>query len=742
MKNLFLLFLVLSTTIYSQKQDITLEDIWINNTFETESLESFHSMKNGDFYTILNHNSYGTYLDKYDYATLKKIKTIVLGNELEGIKYFDDYTFNNDETKLIIGVDLDKIYRHSKIGKYYIINLITKKADPISEFNIQNPTFSPDGKKVAFVYQNNIYLKDLAKIKTTQITFDGKKNEIINGITDWVYEEEFSFVRAFEWNGGSDKIAYIRFDESEVPEFSMDIYGEGLYPQTQVFKYPKAGEKNAEVSLHIYNLGNKKNEKVDLANFKQEYIPRIQWTKDPDILSVITLNRHQNNLNLLFVDGNSVQSKLILNEKDPAYVDINDNLTFLNDNSFIWTSEKDGFNHIYHYDRNGKLKNQITKGEWEVTSYYGINSNTNKIFYQSTEEGSINRSIYSIHLSGKKKQKLNKFVGSNSAAFSNSFNYFINTYSSVNTPPMYTLMDSNSGKEIQEIKNNLNLAEKLTNYNLPKKEFSTIKTKNGEFNMWMIKPIDFDPNKTYPLLMFQYSGPGSQQVTNRWSKAQSNDYWHQMMAQKDYIIVCVDGRGTGFKGRDFKKVTYKELGKYEIEDQIEAAKKLGELIYIDKNRIGIWGWSYGGYMSSLAITKGANVFKAAIAVAPVTSWRFYDSVYTERYMQTPQENPSGYDDNSPINFAHLLQGDYLLIHGSGDDNVHVQNSMRMVNALVKANKQFDYFVYPDRTHGISEDTTHDVYEGMKTRLHLFNKMTKFIDNSLGSSEDNTIQINK
>jgi len=437
---------------------------------------------------------------------------------------------------------------------------------------------------------------------------------------------------------------------------------------------------------------------------------------------------------IVCVDGNSVQSKLILNEKDPAYVDINDNLTFLDDNSFIWTSEKDGFNHIYHYDRKGKLKNQVTKGEWEVTSYYGINSSTNKIFYQSTEEGSINRSIYSVRLSGKKKQKLNTSVGSNSAAFSNSFNYFINTYSSVNTPPMYTLVDANSGKEILEIKNNLKLEEKLTRYNLPKKEFSSIKTKNGEFNMWMIKPTGFDPNKTYPLLMFQYSGPGSQQVTNRWNNVWRHDYWHQMMAQKDYIIVCVDGRGTGFKGRDFKKVTYKELGKYEIEDQIEAAKELGNRSYIDANRIGIWGWSYGGYMSSLAITKGADVFKAAIAVAPVISWRFYDSVYTERYMQTPQENPSGYDDNSPINFANLLQGDYLLIHGSGDDNVHVQNSMRMVNALIEANKQFDYFIYPDRTHGI--------YEGKNTRLHLFNKMTKFIDNSLGSSEDKTIQIKK
>ncbi len=734
MKNLLFLFLVLSTSIYSQKQDISLEDIWVKNTFNTQELESLQSMKNGDFYTILNHNSFGTYLDKFDYVTLKKIETVVAGNDLAGIKYFDDYTFSDDETKLIIGVDLEKIYRHSKIGKYYVYHRKTKKLDLIAEYNIQNPTFSPDGKNVAFVYENNIYIKSLEAAKTTQITFDGKKNEIINGLTDWVYEEEFSFVRAFEWNGESNKLAFIRFDESEVPEYTMDIYGENLYPETEVFKYPKAGENNAEVSLFLYNLETKKSKEINLDNSKQYYIPRIQWTKAANILAVTTLNRHQNNLNLLFVDGNTLQSNLVLNENDPAYVDINDNLTFLEDNSFIWTSEKDGFNHIYYYDKNGKLKNQITKGDWEVTKYYGFNNKTNKIFYQSTEEGSINRSIFSVGLSGKKKLKLNKSVGSNSAAFSNSFNYFINTYSSVNTPPVYTLVDAKSGKEIQEIKNNLNLAEKLTKYNLPEKEFSTLKTKNGEFNMWMIRPLDFDPNKTYPLLMFQYSGPGSQQVTNRWNNVWRHDYWHQMMAQKDYIIVCVDGRGTGFKGRDFKKITYKELGKYEVEDQIESAKELGKRKYIDASRIGIWGWSYGGHMSSLAITKGADVFKMAIAVAPVTSWRFYDTVYTERYMQTPQENPSGYDDNSPINFANLLQGDYLLIHGSGDDNVHVQNSMRMANALIKANKQFDYFIYPDRTHGI--------YEGKNTRLHLFNKMTKFIDNSLGSTEDKNIQIKK
>ena len=727
MRILLLLLILLIQPIFSQQKEITLEDIWVNNTFQTASLEAFHSMKNGDFYTILNHNSYGTYMDKYDYKTLEKVETLVLGKDLEGIKYFDDYSFSPDETKVIIGVDIEKIYRHSNKGSYYVYDLSNKSLELISEALIQEPTFSPDGKKIAFVINNDLYVKDLLSKKTIQITNDGEKNKIINGITDWVYEEEFSFVRAFEWNSSSNKIAFIRFDETEVPEFSMDIYANGLYPIQQTFKYPKAGEKNSKVSLHLYDLVKSEKTAIDLNSYAQEYIPRIEWSQAADQLVITTINRHQNNLNLISFNADKKESTLLLNEKDAAYVDIKDDLTFLHDNSFIWSSERDGFNHLYHYDKNGKLKNQITSGNWEVTKYYGFDKKTKKVFYQSTEEGSINRSIYSIEISGNKKKKLSKSVGENSAEFSNSFNYFINTYSSSVTPTVYTLVDAKSGKEIKEIKNNLNLAEKLTDYDLPEKEFTTIKTINGEFNMWMIKPKNFDPNKKYPLLMFQYSGPGSQQVVNRWHHPYRHDYWHMMLSQQDYIIVWVDGRGTGFKGRDFKKVTYKELGKYEIEDQIESAKELGKLAYIDQNRIGIWGWSYGGFMSTLAITKGADVFKMAIAVAPVTSWRYYDSVYTERFMQTPQENASGYDDNSPVNFADMLKGDYLLIHGTGDDNVHVQNSMQMINALVEANKEFEFFAYPDRTHGISE--------GLNTRLHLFKKMTTFIDRSLGDSAE-------
>ena len=722
MRLFLLLFIALIQPTFSQQKEITLEDIWANKVFNIESLEAFHSMKNGDYYTIINHNSYGTYLDKYDYKTLERVETLVLGKDLEGIQYFKDYTFSEDETKLILGVDLKNIYRHSKVGKYYVYDLSSKKLELISEHDIQEPTFSPDGSKIAFVYKNNLYLKDLLTKETIQITFDGEKNKIINGITDWVYEEEFSFVRAYQWNVSSNKIAFLRFDESEVPEYSMDIYGSGLYPTSQIFKYPKPGENNSKVSLHLYDLAKQENYKVDLKSFEQYYIPRIQWTKVAGELALITLNRHQNNLNLISVDTNTKEPTLLLNENDEAYIEIDDDLTFLHDNSFIWSSERGGFNHLYHYGRNGKLQNQITTGQWEITKYYGFDKKSKKVFYQSTEEGSINRSIFSISISGKKKKKLSQFVGTNSAAFSNSFNYFVNTFSSYTHPTSYSLVDANTGIELKEIKNNAKLAEKLASYNLPTKEFSTLKTKNGEFNMWLIKPKNFDPDKKYPLLMFQYSGPGSQRVENTWHNSAPNEYWHMMLSQKGYIIACVDGRGTGFKGRDFRKVTYKELGKYEIEDQIESARLLGERTYIDKNRIGIWGWSFGGFVSSLAITKGADTFKMAIAVAPPTSWRYYDAVYTERFLRTPQENPSGYDDNSPINFAHLLEGDFLLIHGTADDNVHVQNSMQMINALVEANKQFEYFAYPDRAHGISK--------GLNTRLHLFKKMTNFIEKNL------------
>ncbi len=711
-----------TTLIYSQDKQITLEEIW-SGAFRTEGMQALHSMKNGKQYSVLNYNRQNgtTTIDIYDYQTLEKVKTLVSSNDIPEIQGFFDYTFSEDESKVILTTNETPVYRRSSLGEYYVYDFKTKQLTKVADQLVQEPTLSPDGTKIAYGFENNLYVKDLKSGNVTQITFDGEKNKIINGITDWVYEEEFSFVRAFDWNADSNLIAFIRFDESEVPEFSMDVYGSGLYQTQQVFKYPKAGEKNSKVSLHLYDLQTKKLQelKVDKA-YEDFYIPRLKWTNDANVLSAQYMNRHQNELDLWFINTKTMDYDLVLEEKDDAYIDVTFNLTFLKDNSFIWTSEKDGYNHIYHYDKNGKLINQVTDGNWEVTDYYGFNEKANTIYYQSTENGSINRDVYSVKLNGKNKNRLTKTEGTNSASFSADFTYFINTHSSATTPYEYTLHDSKNGNLVKGIKDNDKLAQKVGDYVTSKKEFSTINVNGNDLNMWMIKPADFDENKQYPLFMYQYSGPGSQQVANRWNGA--NDYWYQMLAQQGYIVVCVDGRGTGFKGADFKKVTQKELGKYEVEDQIEAAKKLGSLPYIDASRIGIWGWSYGGFMSSNALFKGNDVFKMAIAVAPVTSWRFYDTIYTERYMTTPDENPSGYDDNSPINHVDKLKGDFLLIHGTGDDNVHVQNTMRMVEALIQADKQFEWMIYPDKNHGIY---------GGNTRLHLYKKMTNFIHKTLG-----------
>ena len=715
------LFLLLCLTVTGQ-QKITIEQIY-NGTFRAQGMDELQSMKNTNQYTVLNPDrvSRSMQIDLYDFATLKKTATLIDTKNFPALSDgIDSYTFSSDEKLILIANNSNQIFRHSFTADYYLYTIESKQLTKLFDFQVQEPTFSPDGKKIAYAKENNLFVYDLATKQSTPVTTDGKKNSVINGITDWVYEEEFAFVKAFDWSADSKKLAYIRFDESEVPEFSMSIFQKELYPTVETFKYPKAGEKNSAVSLHIYDVNAATVKTVNLGNYNDFYIARMKWTNDANVLSAQVLNRHQDNLDLLFIDGNSGSAKVVLNEKDKAYVDVTDNLTFLKNNSFIWTSEKDGFNHIYWYDKNGKLKNQVTKGKWEVTSYYGFDEKTNTIFYQSVENGSVNRAIYSINLNGKNKLLLSKNTGTNAATFSPNFEFYINTFSTANQPTTYTLNAVKTGKQLQVIEDNQALASKLKDFNLPSKEFFVLKTEKGnELNAWIIKPKDFDASKKYPVFMYQYSGPGSQQVNNEWNSA--DDYWFMMLAQQGYIVACVDGRGTGFKGADFKKVTQKELGKYEVEDQIDAAKVIGNYPYVDKSRIGIWGWSYGGFMASNCILKGADVFKMAIAVAPVTNWRFYDSVYTERYMQTPQENASGYDENSPINHVDKLKGKFLLIHGSGDDNVHVQNSMQMMEALIQANKQFDSQIYPDKNHGIY---------GGKTRVQLYTKMTNFIKENL------------
>ncbi len=704
------------------QQKITVEDIY-SGAFRAKGMDELQSLKNTNQYTVLNFDraSRTMQIDLYDFATLNKVATLIdTKNHKELADGIDSYSFSADEKMILIAANSNQIFRHSFTADYYLFNTVSKELTKLFDSQVQEPSFSPDGKMIAYAKENNLFIYDISAKKSTAITNDGKKNAIINGITDWVYEEEFAFVRAFDWSKDSKKIAFIRFDESQVPEFSMSVFHKDLYPTIETFKYPKAGEKNSEVSLHIYDVATASKKDVNLSNYSDFYIARMKWTNDANVLCAQVLNRHQDNLDLLFIDGTTAASKVALNEKDKAYIDVTDNLTFLKDNSFIWTSEKDGFNHIYLYDNTGKLKNQVTKGNWEVTNYYGFDEKNKTIYYQSVENGSINRDVYRIQLDGKNKVRLTSQTGTNAATFSPNFQFFINSYSSATQATIYSLNESKSGKVVKVIENNEALMTKLKGYNLPSKEFFVLKTEKGHnLNAWMIKPKDFDATKKYPVFMYQYSGPGSQQVNNDWNGY--DDYWFMMLTQQGYIVACVDGRGTGFKGAEFKKCTQKDLGKFEVEDQIDAAKVFGSYAYVDKARIGIFGWSYGGFMSSNCLFKGNDFFKMAIAVAPVTNWRFYDSIYTERYLQTPQENASGYDLNSPINYVDKLKGKFLLIHGSADDNVHVQNSMQMIEALIQANKQFDSQIYPDKNHGIY---------GGKTRIQLYNKMTNFIKDNL------------
>jgi dipeptidyl-peptidase-4 len=721
--NFIIFCFIIISNVNAQTKSVSLEDIW-SGTFSQERLQSLQSLNDGKSYIVQDYDrSTGEMrVDIFNYETGEKTGEILNSGKIEGLNFFQTFSLSADESMAILGLEIEPIFRRSARGKYFVYDIEKKTLIEISTDKIQEPHFSPDNSKIAFVKDNNLYIKDLNTNKTKQVTTDGEKNKIINGITDWVYEEEFAFVKAFEWSTDGNFLAYLKFDEANVPEFSMDVYGtygNDLYPNQDVFKYPKAGEKNAEVSLHMYDLKTDNSTEIDLGEY--EYIPRIKWSQKDNLLSVQTTNRKQNVLKLHLVNTQDLSVNTVLTDADEAYVDVADDLTFLEDNSFIWTSEKDGWKHIYHYAENGKLLKQITDGDWEVTSYYGYSKENKRIYYQSTETGSVNRGVYSIKLNGRSKKALADKVGTNSADFNADFSYFINTYSSVDTPNTFTLHDANNGDLIRKIKDNKALEEKLKVYELSEKQLSTININGNELNMWMVKPKDFDPSKKYPLLMYQYSGPGSQSVANRFFGA--NDYWHQMLAQEGFIVACVDGRGTGYKGRDFKKMTQLELGKYELEDQVAVAQKLGQEPFIDADRIGIWGWSYGGFMSSNAIFQANDVFSFAIAVAPVTSWRFYDTIYTERYMTTPQENASGYDDNSPITHVDEFEkGDYLLIHGSADDNVHVQNTMQLIEALVQANKKFDWRIYPDKNHGIY---------GGNTRLHLYNVMTDFLMKQLG-----------
>lgn len=702
----------------AQKKEVTLADFIDKGTFRAKSVFGIASMNDGVHYSA---RSGGSIL-KYSYQTGNVVDTLVSSNVLAkaGIKMLVDYSFSNDESLMLLSTNYEPIYRRSYTADYFIYNIATKQIKPLSTEGKQSlATFSPDGSKVAFTRGNNLYYTDLNSGKEVQITTDGKFNEIINGSTDWVYEEEFGFTRGFDWSPDSKKLAYYRFNESRVKLFNMNKFEGELYPSNYAYKYPKAGEKNSIVSIYCFDLGSSNITKMDVGDEDNQYIARIKWTMDANKLSMIRLNRLQNQLDILVGDASTGAASVLYTEKNSKYIEeVTDSyLTFLgNGKQFIISSEKDGYNHLYLYDMSGKEIRQLTKGNWEVTSLLGIDEKKGLAYYQAAAVSPMQREVYVTSLNGKVSKKLSDKVGTNNAIFSTGCKYYINFYSSTSTPSYITLNEAN-GKQIRVLEDNEALKQKVEQYNIAPKEFFTFTTDGGVvLNGWMIKPTNFDPNKKYPVFMTQYSGPGSQQVLDSWGLG-----WENYLAQEGYLVVCVDGRGTGARGEAFKKVTYGQLGKYEVIDQINAAKYVGSLSYADKDRIGIWGWSYGGFMSLNAIFQGADVFKMAIAVAPVTNWRFYDSIYTERFNGLPQENPSGYDDNSPINHVNKLKGRVLIVHGTADDNVHIQNTYELVSKLIQANKQYDMMIYPDKNHSI--------YGGM-TRTQLYNKFVDYIQRNL------------
>ncbi len=682
-------------------------------------------MSDGGHFMVLERSASSNEMEinKYEYASGQKTGVIFSGGNYPDLTGIFDYELSPDEQKILIKTQRQAQYRRSYFAQHFLYDLTDKTLIKIEGPDLQEVTFSPDGKYLGFVRSNNLYYWIISEQKLVQVTQDGRQNQIINGLTDWVYEEEFAFVQAYQWSRDGDYLAYLRFDESEVPEFSMDVYGQELYPTQSVFKYPKAGEKNAQVSLHIHQLKGGSTADIDLSPWPYEYIPRIKWSKNPDQLSVQLLNRAQNDLVLLQVDMRENQTRVLLQEHDEAYVDIHDDLTFLNDNSFIWPSEQDGWRHLYHYNAQGELIRQLTQGNYDVTAFYGFNPKIGRLYFQSSQRGSIYRDLYSMNISGTNEVRLSQEKGTHDADFSADFSHFIQKFSSVTTPNRFTLHSGLDGSELRVLEDNSELIDLVKNYNLNPKTFDSIYVNGNWLNAYVIKPKSIDLTKKYPVLMFQYSGPGSQQVADRWNNA--NDYWHQYLVNQGLIVVCVDGRGTGLKGRDFKKVTQGKLGLYEVQDQIAAAQEIAKWSNVNPDKIGIWGWSYGGFMSANCLFQGEGVFSMAISVAPVTSWRFYDSIYTERYMGLPQDNAQGYDAYAPLDHVSKMTGDLLLVHGTADDNVHVQNSMRLIDALVKANKPFDWLIYPDKNHGI--------YGGY-TRQHLFRKMTDFIQKNLMTNQ--------
>ena len=726
---LIVIFILLKICL-GQKQELSNELIWGKGQFNSQQPSAMELMPDGIHFTTLLNNfkpNYNFKIIQHNFKDSSDEKIILQSSDIEQLKLslpikIDGFETGPDQNKVLLIANTEPIYRHSKVASLFLWDGKLRQLVQLTNDTekVRSPAFSPNGKWISYILNNDIWIYSIASKSKKRITNDGCKNKIINGAPDWAYEEEFNLNMGYEWSLDGESLAFLRFDESKVSTCNLEVYTTVPYPSLESFKYPKAGDKNSIVSLHVYNINDELKTTIDIGNDSNCYIPRIKWTYLNSNLSFIKINRKQNCEELYVANAKTGASNLILIERDSAFIELNEHLLFLKNNKcFLWLSDRDGYNHIYNISLDGKKTKQITRGNWDVDELIGFDDLTNTIYYTSDESSVKDKLFYSINIDGTNKKILSRINGTNRIQFNSPFKYFINTYTNYKTPPQVEIYSSN-GTLIRVLENNHELLAKLNTFALLEKKFFQFKTSDGILlDGWMIRPPNWDSLNKYPVFMTFYGGPHHNEVKNDWG---GNTFlWHNYLAQLGYIIVCVDNRGTEGKGRYFKKCIYKQLGKFALDDQIETAKFLSKQSYVDKTRIGVEGWSFGGYLSALCMTKGYSYFKMGIAIAPVTNWRFYDSIYTERYMDLPQDNPSGYDDNSPLFFANELKNPFLLIHGSEDDNVHLQNTMCFSKELIKANKAFDQFIFPDKNHGIYGDNT---------RLYLYTKLTDFIIHNL------------
>lgn len=716
--------LVATLVTFGQTKKITIEDIWNDFKFYPRGVAGYTAMPKSDYYTVIKRAG----IERYSFATGERVDMLLSNADLErlsngavNISKVSGYEFSSDEKRMVIAVEEESIWRRSSLAFYYVYDLVNKTLTMVADTNtkLHFAFLSEDGSKVLFARDCDLFYQDMATGKITRITSDGKENAILNGYADWVYEEELDMSSAASWSPDGTKIAFLRFDESRVKEYNFALY-DNLYPTDFKYKYPKAGEDNSLVDVYIYDVAAAQLTKIDLGDNSNCYFPRVYWLPNSTDAVVLKLNRHQNQLDFIRYNTVTKAQDIIYTDKNDKWLDVTDDYYFLKDGkTMIVTSERDGFNHIYKVTLGGEVK-QLTSGKWEVNKIQYVNEAKKQIYYLSNESGVLNRDLYVVNFDGKKKALISSGDGWNQTVFSPNGNFYRNQYSNLNTLPIYTIRDA-KGKELRVLNDNQNVQNTMNEYGFVKREIISFTTADGtQLNGWMMKPANFDPNKKYPVMMNCYGGPGSQQVENAYQSAQ--DYaFYQMLAQHGYISVCVDGRGTATRGDEFKKIIYQQMGKYEAIDQIATANWLKSLPYVDGNRIGIWGWSFGGYLSALSMFRGEGAFKMAISVAPVTNWRYYDNVYTERFMRTPQENPDGYDMNSPTTYANQLNGKYLLIHGTADDNVHFQNAMELIKGLNEAGVEYDQFFFPNKNHFIL---------GGNTRTYLYTKLAKYIMENL------------